>query len=117
MRTQGMRADKSLSPQAGNGGRACGRRRKVPIPGPGPRCDFRARPVSWHLMSNGPSPAHLAFSNQLVNVLGRRPQPGDLGFLLGDERVEQWDLPGVVPLLVLAEAEEVRLVLGPPAVE
>ena len=34
-----------------------------------------------------------------------------------DERVELGDLDGVLPLLVLAEAEQVRLVLRPPAVE
>ena len=44
-------------------------------------------------------------------------EPGDLRLLGGDERVELGDLAGVLPLLVLAEAEEVRLVLGPPAVE
>src|SRR6478735_9160493 len=41
----------------------------------------------------------------------------DLGFEFGDDRVEQRDFPGVLTLLVLAEAEEVGFVLGTPAVE
>ena len=38
-------------------------------------------------------------------------------FLLGDERIEPRDLDGVVALLVLAEAEQIGVVLRPPAVE
>src|SRR5712692_4837464 len=44
-------------------------------------------------------------------------QPGNLFFQLLDERVEFRNLPGVLPLLVLAEAEQVGLVLGTPAVK
>ena len=47
----------------------------------------------------------------------RHAQLGDLFFLLRDQRIELRDLEGVLPLLVLAEAEQIRLVLRPPAVE
>src|SRR5262245_17053114 len=44
-------------------------------------------------------------------------KPGNFFFGLGDERVELGHFLGVLPLLVLAEAEQVRLVLRPPTVE
>src|SRR5437764_10366309 len=45
------------------------------------------------------------------------PQLLDLRFGLAHERVELGHLLGVLPLLVLAEPEQVRLVLRPPSVE
>src|SRR5690242_10019900 len=47
----------------------------------------------------------------------RLPDLLDLLLGLRDERVELRDLLRVLPLLVLAEAEQVRLVLRTPAVE
>ena len=47
----------------------------------------------------------------------RLAEPGDLPLLRLDQRVELRDLDRVVALLVLAEAEQVRDVLRPPAVE
>ena len=44
-------------------------------------------------------------------------EPRDDFFLLGDQRVELRDLDGVVALLVLAKAEEIRDVLRPPPIE
>ncbi len=41
----------------------------------------------------------------------------DLGVGGGDKRIEHWDFLGVLALLVFAEAEEIRLIGGPPAVE
>src|SRR5260221_14738887 len=50
-------------------------------------------------------------------MLPRLLQLGDL-FLLGrDQRVELRNFAGVLPLLMLAEAEQVGHVLRPPAVE
>ena len=71
---------------------------------------------SWK-SETGRSTALFGLTGQFVDVRHRLSQPGDLLLLGLDERVEQGDLAGVVALLVLAEAEEVRLVLGPPAVE
>src|SRR5262245_1375798 len=53
----------------------------------------------------------------LVGAGNRDDEAGDLGLPGSDERVELRYLAGVLALLVLAEAEEVRLVLRPPAVE
>src|SRR5689334_2147512 len=47
----------------------------------------------------------------LLQVLA---EPGDFLIRLGHERVELGHFPGVLPLLVLAEPEQVRLVLRPP---
>src|SRR5688572_17929280 len=45
------------------------------------------------------------------------PQPRDDLFLLLNQRVELWNLDGIVALLMLPEAEQVRKVLGPPAMK
>ena len=47
----------------------------------------------------------------------RDAEPGDAFLLLLDERVKQRHLAGVLALLVLAEAEQVRFILRTPAVE
>ena len=60
---------------------------------------------------------HLAFANQLVDMLHRLAKDGDLAAPGLDQGVELRHLDGVVPLLVLAEPEEVRVVLRPPAME
>src|SRR5260370_14082101 len=54
---------------------------------------------------------------QFVHVRHRHAQRGDFLFLLDDQRIELRNLDRVLPLLVLTEAEQVRLVLWPPAVE
>src|SRR5437879_1176349 len=55
--------------------------------------------------------------DQLINMHSRHPQAGDLFFLPGDERIKLRDLGSVLALFVLAEAEQVRLVLRTPAME
>src|SRR5688572_23012950 len=45
------------------------------------------------------------------------PQPRDDLFLLLNQRVELRNLDGVVALLVLPKAKQVRKVLGPPAMK
>src|SRR5262249_19892569 len=55
--------------------------------------------------------------DQFVGVNDRPTKAGDFLLEFGDQRVELRYLAGVLPLLVLAEAEEVGLILGPPAVE
>src|SRR5579863_1364337 len=59
----------------------------------------------------------LPFRGQLVEVGPGLAELGDLFFLGGNQRVELRNLATIAALLVFAEAEQVGLVLRPPAVE
>src|SRR3954469_15916681 len=80
-----------------------------------PRSSGRSAGGSW--VESWSSLRHLALAHQFIMMVRRLAEPLNLPFLLLDERVEPGHLDRVVALLVLAEAEEIRDVLWPPAIE